>query len=369
MIIPFQPEHLEGFIELNRLCGFPERSAAGWHWVFFENPDQDDEPPGYVFFRKGEMAGVVGTHRRIYRRRDEMMTMASGHTLISDLKVPGTGFKLARHVVGANGCDAINTMNNNALSAPIYPRIGMMPWRGERGREYLEYPVDWPRLLASNGLNRLTGLGLRLPSFGRERLSSRLRSFEDIYHAGGLDRIDPFDPMSAMQLDDFNTGLQSGDAYVMNRSADVWRYRLSDPDYHACSGLFAFKAAGRIKGLLAVSLSKEAPFSTGTLEIEDIAILPGEERVREACLLAVADIAEACHVARARWRVLPDDLDVSQLKGWVLRQREYDTCHAKAPTSLLSNLHISPADGDFFFALRRPDKFRSVSQTETTSAA
>ena len=369
MITPFQPEHLEGFIELNRICGFPERSEAGWRWVFFDNPDQGNEPPGYVLFRKGEMAGVVGIHRRVYRRRDARFNMAAGHTLISHLKSPGTGMKLVSHVIRTHGCDATSTLNNNALSAPIHPRIGMMPWRGERGREYLEYPLDWSRLIASRGLNGLTGRGFHVPKFGRERLSSRLKNFEGQGGVGTLERIDPFNSVSADQLDVFNEELQSGEAFSMNRSADVWRYRLSDPDYENCAALFARKSGGRITGLLSLSLSKEDVFSTGTLEIEDLAALPGDEGFRNEALSAAVEIGRECRAARARWRILPDNLDASALKGWVVRRRDYDTCQAKVPDHILSHLPIGPADGDFFFALRRPDKFRTAQCSHATNAA
>jgi len=153
-IRPVTPEDLDDIVRMNKVCGFPERSKAGWDWVLFQNPHQGDEPPGYVGERDGAVTAFLGCAGRKLIQGSNTICASMGHTFVSDLAAPGIAARLIKHYF-ANCSADLYTLNNNALSAPIYKRRGAKATWGERGQQYLEKRLDMPRILASAALRRI----------------------------------------------------------------------------------------------------------------------------------------------------------------------------------------------------------------------
>jgi hypothetical protein len=357
LIIPVERTHLQGIAELNRLCGFPERSAEGWGWALFDNPEQGEEPAGYVYVRNGEVCAFLGTQRRVLRRRGGSVTMLAGHTMITNLKAPGIGLKMMKHVIRHHGTDAISTLNNNALAAPLYPRVGMSAWLGGNAKYIAECQIDWFALGLSSVLRRaLKNQSREAFDRSREYFCRRNRKLCVPDTLNGLIRIDPENPVHAEQINDFNTAMQSGDQFQSDRSAEVWRYRLRDPDFKASGQLYGSFGQGRLEAMLALSVSKDNKYSPATLEVEDIAILPGADKKFSELLKASESFARTAGLARVRLHYTRGVTEphLFRQKGWVLRHKAYDCCHAVSKVEdFLESWAVGPMGGDFFFALRR----------------
>jgi hypothetical protein len=283
--------------------------------------------------------------------------MLAGHTMITNLKAPGIGLKMMRHVIMHYGTDAISTLNNNALAAPLYSRVGMTPWLGEKAQYIAEYPIDWSALVASSLLRRaLKNQSREAFDRTREYFTGGKRKCSVPEALCGLIRLDPDHREHADQIDAFNETLQRGDLYQADRSAAVWRYRLRDPDFPESTALFGRFAAGRLQAMLALSVSKDNKLSPATLDIEDIAVLPDAGTPLADMLKAAETFGRKAGLARVRMHYMRDVTEPGRFsrKGWVLRHKSYACCHAlSGEATFLDNWAVGPMDGDFFFALRR----------------
>ena len=357
MIIPVERAHLQGIADLTLVCGFPERSAKGWEWALFDYPEQGVDPAGYVDLRDGKVCAFLGTQKRILRRNGGSVSMLAGHTMITDLKAPSIGLKMMRHAIKHHQTDAISTLNNNALASPLFPRVGMMPWLGKNAQYIAEYRIDWPALVTSSILRKTLKHQSREAFDKRREYFTRYKRKLTIPDTlNGLTRLSPETRDHAEQIDAFNTAMQSGEQYQSNRSAAIWQYRLRDPDFPASMMLFGSFEKNKLQAMLALSIAKESKLSPATLEIEDVAMLPGAE-IDFASLLKAAEIfARKSRLARVRLRYTRGVTEpgLFRQKGWVLRYKNYACCHAQSRNpAFLENWAVGPMDGDFFFALRR----------------
>tara|TARA_X000000950_G_scaffold179588_1_gene217839 strand:+ start:4012 stop:5133 length:1122 start_codon:yes stop_codon:yes gene_type:complete len=358
-ILPVSPSHLPDLVELNEICGFPARSLEGWRWVLFDNPEQGDEPAGYVAMKEGRAEAFLCTQRRAFKSGTTERSMVSAHTFVSRQAKPGLGLKLLRHMLRSHGADAANTLNNNALSAPMYPHVNAFPWRGELGRVFLEKPVRWSALLRSRIYNALKNSPFKMLASGWQHLERGVKALPKAGEFAGFTVIDPADPAMSSLLDAFNEALQAGATLQPNRSSEIWRYRLADPDYHDAMRLLGVIRDGAVVALLAVSLAKDDMFSASALEIEDMVSLD-ESAVSDADMLdAAVQLAKVSGAARVRRRVITQSLADNVPAGWMLRERDYHSAHMQSRVDdLPDNWAEGPFDSDFFFALRRPEVLR-----------
>ena len=346
-------------MELVSICGFPERSEAGWRWILFENPEQGDEPAGYVFEKNGRIDSIICSYRRMYRNRQAERSQVMAHTFVSGLESPGSGFRLVKHFLAKHGADVANTLNNNALSAPIYPRVGAIAWRGDDGRNFIERPLKWSSLVRSRVYNGLSGGPLRALVTGWEHLERGVRGLPTDGQFAAFTVLDPNAPSCAAQLDAFNDAMRSGDQFQADRSAKIWSYRLRDPDYKNGMCVLGALDGDRLIALLSVSLAKDDEFSASALEIEDMVSLDHGMVSQKDMLAAACAIGSKSGAARVRHRMPSAELLSELPEGWMLRSRSYDNAHIKSRVEDVPELwQAGPFDSDFFFALRRPEKLR-----------
>lgn len=359
---PVVPGHLHGLVDLNELCGFPRRSVAGWDWVLFQNPEQEDHPSGFVFEKNGQVIAFAGTLLKRLHRGDETRRLIVGHTLLTDLTSPGNGFKIAAHALKSCRADIVATLNNNALSAALYPRIGMMPFLGEEGQCFAEYVLRPITLAVGLGLRRLHRSADRA---AYDRLSEHFcltgLSLESLKTIEDFELIDAGNEADAAALDEFNLAMKDGEYFEPDRGARVTAYRLADPDAPRSMKLFALRSAGMISALMALSIAKDSKLSPPVLEIEDLVVRPGNDALRTGCLNAAVEAGRRIGASKVRLRYVKGLAGlVGPLRGWALRKHAYSPIHAVGRESgLMDEWAVGPASGDFFFALRRQVMDRS----------
>lgn len=355
-IRPVRPDDIPAITRIVRDCGFPERSEAGWHWVLFENPDQDGIPSGWVCERDGVVVGLIGNFASRYRIGERTLRAAIGHTLVTDLSAGRqAGITLARHGLRQTGVDVYSTLNNNGLSARILPRIGAAPWLGEAGRVWLEWPTAPLRI----ALTRLQKALHRLPP-DRERFS---RVFEL-----GLDTADRPAPRVTVEpldkVDDVDLARLSGRLAETGQAVRVFDrerldYRRRDPDR---AGGFDYLLA-RIDGVPALLagtlLTKPSADGLEHVEIVDWLGVDDEDGIAAqiAVLRHILSCARRAGVAKVRLhfpRAVPEA--VTKAGGWCLtRQLDYDPCHVQFRDDAMRQAWTPrPGDADYFFAYRTP---------------
>lgn len=338
---------------LVRQCGFPDRTEQGWAWVLFANPDQGETPPGWVYLHEGRVLAFVGNFIMPYRFEGQTLRLATGHTLVTDLHGPRrhAGMKLMRHAREQPGVAAYLTLNNNKVSAPLLPRIGLEPWLGRSACRWTEWITNPLRLM----LGKLPGGHPAAERFERPLLldfesTGRARAFEIV-------------PLSAAAGADFAALTGSG---RMTRavSSDQLQYRVSDPDRTGGIGYRVCLSDGRVMALAGLSLTKPAPDRLDLVEVIDWMAADGEAG-RAAQIALLHDCLRLTRDSRAAKLRLhyPDAVHPDALKaaGWHLeRHCAHIPCHGDLRSPALRTWCPGPGDTDFFFSLRTPPTCRSA---------
>ncbi|MFN3835793.1 MAG: hypothetical protein ACK4NO_07815 [Glycocaulis sp.] len=344
-----RPEDIPDIARLVARCGFPVRSLAGWRWVLFENPDQGDAPPGWVYEAEGRVAGFLGNFVMRYAGGGEELAIATGHTMVSDLEGAQrrVGLKLVRHGVAQPGVDGFVTLNNNAISGAVLRRAGGLPWLGAPGREWAEWVLRPDRILLS-----------RLPSLrpGGERHERDFALETD----GRCDmRGVTLLPLEDIADRDINA-LGAQGCIARKVSLDHLRYRLADPDRLDGAGYRAAAMDGEVLALAGFVLTKPAPERLEHLEIVDWLARDCERgRIAQRVLLEhVITLARKAGIARVRLH-FPRNLPAGVLSAggpYVMRHHGHDPCHAHFTHPALHGWQPGPGDADYFFAFRIPPR-------------
>lgn len=346
VIRPVTPADLPGIVRLVELCGFPDRSASGWHWALFDNPAQGDFPAGWVCEHDGRLAGFLGNFVNRYRFAGSDVVIATGHTVVTDpaLSRSLAGLKLIRHGISQPGVDAFVTLNNNALSAPLLKRVGAVAWLGQAGREWAEWILDpisvLRALVPARGENERfdAGASLRLEAQGR---------------SDGFDFV-PYDTPSQSELD----GLDSAGALSRRITPQTLWHRLGDPDRAGGMVSVAAKRDGEVMAFATLAVTKPSETRPCHGEIVD---LEGRDcthgaLAQGALLRHLVQMARRAGLGRLRLH-FPSHLPEGVLKaaGFHLRRAHgHDPCHIHTRNRWLLNWRPRPGDADYFLAYRIP---------------
>lgn len=354
---------LPGVVSLVQRAGFPHRSAEGWRWALFGNPEQGDLPAGLCAVRGGELVSMIGLQARTFLVDGKQVQAVSGHTFISAPEGRGAGFRLARRALALPGLTAIYSLNNNALAGMFHKRIGLGAWLGPDGRERFEWPVR--PLTMTIGLV-LSRLARHEPFYDRlsrrERFAQPNRRLED--HDACDDRVrmlDPSDSGDAALIDSFGHAAAKAERASPLRTADIYRFQMADPDAPGRTALLAAFSGDRIDGLCQLILSKPNAFEPLELVATDLVLHPEADRAASlsALVRSARTLARRSGAARLRLpftaRFSKDDF--ADAPRPIRRQSRYDSAHgffASGGHALQEHWVPTGYESDFFFALRIP---------------
>jgi hypothetical protein len=341
-IRPVTLEDLPRIARLVAQCGFPERSPEGWRWVLFENPDQGNSAPGWVYEHQGQLAGFLGNFVMSYRHGPDRFQIASGHTVVTDMRRPQlhAGVRLIRHGLSQPGVHGFGSLNNNALSAPLLPRLGAPPRYGRAGREWAEWVLRPERLiqhrlrLGSQPSDRSFDIDFS----GREQAGRiELRPLEDFY-------------------DDALKAIQPGTWLTREIDLARLRWRLADPDRTGGAGYRIAAVGGVPLAIGALVVTQPGPDRLEHAEITDwIATDDGHGLAAQRALMShLWRLAKAAGVARLRLK-FPRHLQPAALRAagpFLMRRHGHHPCHFQFRETALLNWRPAPGDADFFFAYR-----------------
>ena len=255
--------------------------------------------------------------------------------------------------------DVYSTLNNNGLSARILPRIGVVPWLGEAGRVWLEWPTAPLRIAITRVQKALHRGGGDRERFVRKfdpepgvavQLSSRLK-LVPLQQAD-----DALLARLAHRLVEHDGGSQTAIRVFDRKRLD---YRCADPDR---AGGLDYRVAcldGDPVLLVATLLTKPSADGLEHVEIADWLGVNDADGIaaQGEVLRHLLDCARRARIAKVRLhfpRALPDA--VIRAGGWCLTRRlDHDPCHVQFRDSAMREAWTPlPGDADYFFAYRTP---------------
>jgi hypothetical protein len=367
-IRPVRPDDIPAIVELVASVDFPSRSEAGWHWILFENPEQEDVPAGLVAERGGRLEAIVGLQARNFIVEGQSVKVGSGHTFISSRSGRGLGFHVARHALSQPGLAAIYTLNNNAIAGRFHKKIGLSAWLAHEGRAKLYWPVRPLTMMAGAVFSKLSRSDylydwlVRREWFDKvpTRPLDQFSAFE-----GGVRKLDP-GAQDADIIDRFGQAICAVAGAAPLRRASTYAYQMADPDAPGRSLCLGIESDGELQALMQLVLAKPNTFEPAELLLADLAFHPDgdsaallEPLIKTARSLARSSGAARLHLPFAA-RVPGDAL--SRTGPRLVRHQTYDSAHAWfAPGHHAMAAHWSPTGyaGDFFFALRSAPSSRA----------
>lgn len=359
---PFQFVDHAGVNALHRAVAWPERSAAGWRWMF-ANPARDaDIADGWIIDGPDGPGAFLGNFVQRFWIDGRPHRTATGYSIIVSPALKGDSRRLIPAFVDQPGMAATFTLNANPLSAPLLKRYGMTPFPGDTGRLKLSWIVDPARCAVGRINRRIVGVWPGLEA--REQLMSRrltaprpLRLPPDIRPLTDLSDGSPYDA--------FWRNLRGTASAMSDRSPATLRWRLADPDQSRAPLLLARYRAGAITAFAWAMLNKDTPLSAASLDVIDLVALDRDPDGVRALMSALLDNARGQGAARVRIQAVSTAL-LRQLGGLTrTARREGGWGHAHARlgpvlSAKASDWNPTPFDGDYSLCLRAPPVARAA---------
>lgn len=341
---------------LHRGVGWPERSLAGWRWLF-EDPVRREvgAPAGWlVEGRDGVPAAHVGNMIQKFRLGDRILYGATGFSIIVDPAVRGASRQMIRAFVEQPRLFAAWTLNANSKSHRLYARHGMQAWPGPTHALKLGWPVDPFALLAARGLRHLVNAAPTLaPHIGERLMNGRLGRIPDLVLPPAVERLTDLRDRSPYA--DFWQALVAERRLLSDRSPETMRRRLADPDLTTPPLLLAYRRDGRVVGVALALLAKANIVEAPVLEIVDLEALDASPEAIPALMRALVDAARATGAAKVRLQVVSPRL-LARLGPWAGRARReggWGHSHVRFYEDGLADLWSpTPWDGDYALCLR-----------------
>lgn len=346
-----------GVQALHRQVGWPERSLAGWRWLF-DNPARKalDAPAGWVVEGEdGTLLAHVGNLIQRFSSGDRDLYGATGFSIIVSPAAKGASRTLVRTFLKQPGVFAAYTLNANALSQPIYSLFGMQAWPPETHALKLNWPVSILPLAVSRALK----LALRIAPGPVSRMSEqlmndRLGRVPRLTLPDGVEILTDLGDVSRYAA--FWSRLEAEDRILAERSPAVLRWRLADPDQTTAPLLLSFSENGDIAGYAMACLAKTNILEPPVLEILDIQALQGSHAAIPALMTSLIAAARPLGAAKVRLQMVSPRM-LERLGSFASRARQeggWGHCHvqfaADAPDASLWS--PTPWDGDYGICLR-----------------
>ncbi len=355
-IRPMRASDHAGINRLHRDVWWPERSEAGWRWLETNPARRDlDAPSGWVVEdADGEPAAFLGNFVQRFWQLDRMAHAATGFSTIVPPAVLGASRSLFRTLLRQTEMIAHYTFNANRQSAPLYRLFGLKRWPETSHDLKLSWIVDPMAVLLGRMLRELVMRAPRLIAYRTERfLTARL--WTDRPLALPQDIVALTDLGDASPYADFWNALKAEGGWLADRSPEILRWRLADPDLTIQPILLAHMSGDRITGYVLAQISKGSSIEPAFLEIVDLIALADAPQAIPALTQVLIDNARAIGAAKVRLQMVsPRMLD--QLGSLAARARHeggWGHAHVRFndPT-LATQWSPTPFDGDYGICLR-----------------
>jgi hypothetical protein len=336
---------------------WPTRSAAGWDWLA-QNPamQASGAPLGWVIEDgAGDLAAVLGAlPMRFWRGGDSVLGL-SGHSLVVTPRWRGSSRLLIERIIAQPDIALCYTLNANVLSHRLYGRFGFVTPPGAVADQKLSWTLDPLTCLAARGLRR--ALESR-PALAR-RLGEQLQPGARLWREDAArlpDSIAEIRPDQAYA--DFWDRLRAESDWLADRSPEIWRWRLADPDQTAPPLMLGYVRDGELLAYACAMFAKENPIEPVALEIIDLQALACAPEAIERLMAALMRIARQRGAAKLRLTMYGPQLYQRLGRYGRTARREGGWPHAhvrsQAPAPDMSRWSPTPFDGDLFMTLRPP---------------
>ncbi|RZJ02649.1 MAG: N-acetyltransferase [Brevundimonas sp.] len=346
-----------GVQALHRRVGWPERSLAGWRWLF-DSPARQaiHAPAGWVVEGEdGTLLAHLGNMVQRFSLDDRDLYGATGFSIIVLPAAKGASRSLIRTFLNQQGMFAAYTLNANALSQPLYSLFGMQAWPAQTHALKLSWPVSVVPL----AMSRLLKIALKIAPgpvarLGEQLMNDRLTRLPELSLSQGVERLTDLADTSRYAA--FWERLKTEGGLIADRGPAALRWRLSDPDQTTTPLLLSFSRAGRITGYAMAVLAKNNILETPVLEILDLQALAGEAEAIPVLMDNLIAAARPLGAAKVRLQVVsPGMLDrLGRFADRARREGGWGHCHVgfapDAPDAALWS--PTPYDGDHGVCLR-----------------
>jgi len=337
---------------LHRSVGWPERSPAGWRWLE-ANPARLEigGAAGWVLTDQADRpVAMVGNFIQRFRRGDRTLHGATGFSIIVPPERKGASRNLIRAFLAQPGMFARYTLNANARSAPIYGLFGLEPFPVQTAGMKLAWIVD--ALACSQGriLRRLLG-GLSAETarrWGERLMNGRLFRQASLSLPAGVERLHDLSDRSDYAR--FWEALVSEGRTVADRSPEMLRWRLADPDQTLPTVLLALRRSDRIVGVAMARMAKLSLIEPPSLEILDISALETAPDAVETLAGALIANARALGAAKVRLQMVSPTIlaKLGDVGRRARREGGWGHCHALiADRDAAAQWSPTPFDGDY----------------------
>ena len=342
---------------LHRSVGWPQRSMAGWRWLH-ANPARLEigAAAGWVVDGPdGAPAAHIGNLIQRFRLGDRRLYGASGFSIIVSPKVRGASRPLLNAFAGQSGVFARYTFNANNKSQPLYVRHGMNAWPDQTHALKLSWIANPVPLALGRLLRRLYDMAPRIVGgLGEQLMNDRLGRAVRLALPPGVGLLTDFGDGSPYGR--FWETLAGEDRLLADRSPEVQRWRLEDPDLSIPPLALAFERDGAVVGYAMALMAKSNILEPPVLEIIDLETLKDHVDAVPALMGALRQAAHAMGAAKLRTQtVTPLMLQrLGGLAGAARREGGWGHCHARfsedAPDPALWS--PTPYDADYAVCLR-----------------
>ena len=342
---------------LHRSVGWPARSLAGWRWLH-ANPARLEigAPAGWMIDGPdGQPAAHVGNLIQRFRLGEQRLHGATGFSIIVSRAARGGSRAMLKTFTRQPGVFARYTFNANTKSQPLYIRHGLQAWPEQTHALKLSWIIDPLPLVISRLWRRLYDLVPNLiEGRGEQLMNDRL---------GRVAR--PSLPPGVSLLTDFSEGspyaafwqsLVDEGRLLADRSPEVQRWRLQDPDLSQPPLILACERDGRIVAYAMAMMAKSNILEPPVLEIIDLEALRDHADAVPTLMTALKTAARAMGAAKLRLQtVAPQMLHrLGDFTRTARREGGWGHCHVQfaedAPDPTLWS--PTPYDGDYAICLR-----------------
>lgn len=355
-IRPVRASDHAGINRLHRDVWWPERSPAGWRWLEANPARRDlDAPSGWVVENaKGEPAAFLGNFVQRFWHGDRLLHGTTGFSTIVPPAVQGASRTLFRALLREAGMVAHYTFNANRRSAPLYRLFGLTPWPDATHALKLSWIVDPSAILRGRLLRELVMRAPRLMAYRTERfMTPRLWGDAPMRLPTGVVALTDFGDVSPYAA--FWQALKAEDRLLADRSPEIMRWRLADPDRTIRPIILAHMSGDRITGYVLAQMSKGSSIEPAFLEIVDLMALAEDADAIPTLTRVLIDNARAMGAAKVRLQMVsPQTLEhLGRLAKRARHEGGWGHAHVRfADPDMAALWSPTPFDGDYGICLR-----------------